>query len=166
MQYTLSDGFLYYKQLVEKEDFMALFKSDDRFVWYESITESQSQFRYAEGKWSIKQIIGHITDHERIMTYRMLRFSRKDETLLPGYDQDLLVTNSRFDEIPWAKLLEDFRNVRQASLSLIKNFSVEQLQLTGKAWKYTLTVEEFIMATIGHEMHHFSVLKERYFPQE
>ena len=127
-----------------------------------SISEEKSTYRYAEGKWSIKQIVGHMTDHERIMIYRTLRFSRKDETLLPGYDQDVLVNNSRFDEQTYNDLLDDFKNVRRATLSFIKSLSDAQLELKGKAWKYELTVEEFLKATIGHELHHIKVLKDRY----
>lgn len=164
MKYNIADGFPFYAEIVENEDYLALFKSANRFDVYKLVTEEQSNYRYAEGKWSLKQIIGHITDHERIMMYRILRFTRKDPTLLPGYDQDLLVDNSRFDEISWQDLLEDFQNVRNASLSFIKSLSPAQLLLTGKARKYEMTVEEFLKATIGHEMHHFGVLEEKYLP--
>ena len=88
-------------------------------------------FRYAPDKWSIKQIIGHITDHERIMTYRALRFSRQDTTPLPGYDQNLLVENSRFDELSWKQLVQDLKNVRLATNSLIAGLSELQLRWIG-----------------------------------
>ena len=164
MRHQVSDGFPYYAELTENDDFVELFKSNTFFDFYRSISEEKSKTRYAEGKWSLKQIIGHITDHERIMTYRTLRFSRKDDTPLSGYDQDVMVNNSRFDELSWADLVEDLQNVRNATLSFIKGLSPGQLQLTGKAWKYELTVEMFLRATIGHEMHHFNVLQERYLP--
>jgi hypothetical protein len=162
MALTVSDGFPYYISLVDGKDYKKLFQSDDNFNVLASLSEKQSQYRYAEGKWSIKQIIGHITDHERIMTYRALRFSRKDDTLLPGYDQDLLVNNSRFDELPWELLQRDLKNVRQSTLSFIESLSPDQLRLKGKAWKFELTVEEFLKATIGHEAHHWKVFRERY----
>lgn len=164
MRYNISDGFPFYAELTENQNLVDLFKSNTFFDFYRSISEEKSKTRYAEGKWSLKQIIGHITDHERIMTYRTLRFSRKDDTQLSGYDQDVMVNNSRFDELLWADLVEDLQNVRKASLSFIKGLSAEQLQLKGKAWKYELTVEEFLRATIGHEMHHFNVIQERYAP--
>jgi uncharacterized damage-inducible protein DinB len=162
MTLTVADGFPYYASLVGEQDFRKLFQSTQNMNVLDSITEEKSTYRYAEGKWSIKQIVGHMTDHERIMSYRILRFSRKDDTLLPGYDQDVLVNNSRFDELSYADLMEDFKNVRRATQSLIKSFSPEQLKLTGKAWKYVMTVEEFLKATIGHELHHMNVLRERY----
>jgi uncharacterized damage-inducible protein DinB len=159
---TVADGFPYYISLVGSSDLNDLFRSDANFKLLSSLSQDQVTYRYAPGKWSIKQIIGHMTDHERIMTYRALRFSRKDTTPLSGYDQDVLVDNSRFNELDVKDLLKDFKNVRQATLSLMDSFSKEQWVLTGKAWKYTLTVEEFLKATIGHEMHHMNVLREKY----
>ncbi len=164
MKYQVSDGFPYYIELTEGQDLIALFQSEAHLQFFKSISEAQSTTRYAEGKWSIKQILGHIIDHERIMTYRTLRFSRTDQTELPGYDQDVMVDNGRFDDQSWADIVEDYQNVRKATLSFIKSLSAEQLQYTGKAWKYVLTVEDFLRATIGHEIHHINVLKERYLP--
>lgn len=162
MQYSVNDGFPYYVELTGGQDYKQLFSSTATFNMLGSLTEEQAGFRYAPGKWSIKQIVGHIADHERIMTYRALRFSRKDQTLLPGYDQNLLVDNSRFDELPFTELLKDLVNVRAATNSFINCLSAQQSLLTGTAWKYELTVEEFLRATIGHELHHVAVLKEKY----
>ena len=162
MKYSINDGFSYYIELLGDRDYQQLFVSKQHIDLFRSLTEEQTAHRYASGKWSIKQIIGHITDHERIMTYRALRFSRKDETLLPGYEQNLLVENSRFDELSFDELMNDLKNVRAATNSFINALSESQLSLTGKAWKYELTVEEFLKATIGHQLHHIAVLKERY----
>ena len=162
MKYTVKDGFPYYVELTEGKDYKQLFTSTAIFDLLYSIGEEKSCYRYAENKWSIKQIAGHITDHERIMTYRALRFSRKDETLLPGYDQNLLVDNSRFDELKFDELINDFKNVRAATNSFINTLSDAQLQLRGVAWIYELTVEDFMKATIGHELHHVAVLKDKY----
>jgi len=162
MQYSVNDGFPYYIELLGNRDYKQLFSSTETFGLLGSITEEQAGYRYAPGKWSIKQIIGHITDHERIMTYRALRFSRNDQTLLPGYDQNLFVDNSRFDELTIQELVQDLANVRAASNSFINGLSEQQLLLKGTAWKYELTVEEFLKATIGHELHHIAILKEKY----
>jgi uncharacterized damage-inducible protein DinB len=162
MKYAINDGFPYYIQIIGDKDYTQLFVSKENINLLKSLSDEQAAYRYAPGKWSIKQIIGHITDHERIMTYRALRFSRKDKTAVPGYDQDTFVDNSRFDEQPVSQLVTDFENVRNASVSFMRSLSKEQLMLTGTAWKYELTVEEFLKATIGHEVHHMEVLKQQY----
>ena len=162
MQYTVQDGFPYYIELLGDLNYRQLFSSQENVALLESISEEQACYRYAPGKWSIKQIVGHINDHERIMTYRALRFSRKDATQLPGYDQNLFVVNSRFDELNLQQLISDLKNVRAATNSFIDSLSKEQLKLKGFAWKYELTVEEFLKATVGHEIHHISIFKDRY----
>ena len=96
------------------------------------------------------------------MTYRALRFSRKDLTLLPNYDQNLFVDNSRFNELSLHQLITDFKNVKAATNSFIDSLSVSQLNLKGSAWKYELTVAEFLKATVGHEKHHIAIIKNRY----
>jgi uncharacterized damage-inducible protein DinB len=166
MNYTLQDGFPYYIELLGSKDYRLFFSSQDNFALLNGISEEQATYRYAADKWSIKQIVGHITDHERIMTYRELRFSRKDTTLLPGYDQNLFVDNSRFDELSFQQLVTDFKNVRTATNSFINSLSDAQLRLKGAAWKNELTVEEFLKATIGHEIHHIDIIKENYLKNE
>ena len=155
MNLTVSDGFPYYIALTGSENITHLFSAQENFKLLSSLTNEQVNYRYAPGKWSIKQIVGH-------MSYRALRFSRKDTTQLPGYDQDLLVTNSRFDELDFNDLLNDFKNVRRATISLMNSFSSTQLQLKGLAWKFEITVEETLRATIGHELHHMHVIREKY----
>ena len=164
MRYSINDGFPYYIELLGDRDYIQLFNSKESLNLLTSLTDEQAAYRYAPDKWSIKQIIGHITDHERIMTYRALRFSRRDKTPLPGYDQNTFVDNSRFDELSISQLTTDFVNVRNASVSFINSLSKAQLALTGTAWKYELPVESFLKATIGHELHHMNVLKQLYAP--
>ena len=162
MKYSVQDGFPYYIELLGSADYRQLFSSKENFALLETIDEEKVTYRYAPNKWSIKQIIGHIADHERIMTYRALRFSRKDTTQLPGYDQNLFVDNSRFDELSLQHLVTDLKNVRKATNSFIDSLSEEQLSLKGFAWKYELTVEDFLKATIGHEIHHINIIKDKY----
>ena len=162
MKYTVADGFPYYIAITDGANLTDLFHDEADFKLLSSLNDQQAGYRYAPGKWSIRQIIEHITDHERIMTYRALRFSRKDDTPLPGYDQDLLVANGRADQLSLSDLMEDLENVRKATISFMKNLSAEQLQRKGKAWKFELTVEEFLRATIGHQLHHMDVIREKY----
>jgi uncharacterized damage-inducible protein DinB len=162
MKYSINDGFPYYIELLGDTNYRQLILAKEAITLLGPLTEEKASYRYAVDKWSIKQIIGHMTDHERIMTYRALRFSRKDKTALPGYDQNLFVDNSRFDEQPASQLIQDFENVRNATISFLNSLSTEQLALTGTAWKYELTVEEFLKATIGHELHHIAIIKQKY----
>ena len=166
MKYTVQDGFPYYIELSGNTDYRQLFSSCENVLVLDAISEERSNYRYAPGKWNIKQIVGHMADHERIMIYRILRFSRKDATQLPGYDQDLLVNNSRFEETSFQLLLADFKNVRKATISFLNTLSEAQLKLKGVAWKYELTVEEFLKATAGHELHHINIIKERYLQKQ
>ena len=162
MELVPSSGFPYYISLVSSSDLKLAFAAQENIHLLSSLTNEQAEFRYAPGKWSLKQILGHITDHERIMTYRALRFSRKDTTQLPGYDQELFVANSRFEELEYKQLLEDFINVRQATRSLINTLSVEQFKLKGFAWKFEISVEDLLKAALGHESHHVKIINELY----
>jgi uncharacterized damage-inducible protein DinB len=162
MTLTPASGFPYYISLTKDLDYTSLFLSRANFDLLESISEQQSSHRYAIGKWSIKQIVGHMADHERIMIYRALRFSRKDSTELPGYDQNPYVANARFDDILFTDLVQDFRNVRTASISFLTMLSEEQLAYKGTASRIEISVEDLLKATAGHEIHHMRVLKERY----
>ena len=122
MKFTVQDGFPYYIELLGKADYRELFLSQENFTFLETISDEQAINRYAPNKWSIKQIIGHMTDHERIMTYRTLRFSRRDTTQLSGYDQNLLVDNSRFDELTLQQLITDFKTVRKSTIPIGNRF--------------------------------------------
>lgn len=164
MIHNVADGFPYYIELTEGKELKGLFASNETIEFFRSLTEDQGNIRYAPGKWTIKQLLGHITDHERIMSYRAFRFSRKDETVLSGYDQNLLVDNSRSNELPLSYLVADFEKVRAATNSFIASLLPEQLSLKGTAWKFTLSVEDFLRATIGHELHHMNIIKEKYLP--
>ena len=162
MALTRSSGFPYYISLLGDQDYTALFLSRANFDWLESISEQQSTYRYAVGKWSIKQIVGHMADHERIMIYRALRFSRKDSVELPGYDQNPYVENARFDDILFTDLVQDFRNVRTSSISFMMMLSDDQLACKGIASRTEVSVEDLLKATVGHELHHMKVLQEKY----
>ena len=119
-------------------------------------------YRYASGKWSIKQIVGHITDHERIKMFRAFQLSRKEEVQLWGYDQNSLVNNSRFDELTLPQLLTDYCNVREASQSFIDTLSEDQFIIKGWARQHEVSLEDFLKSIIGHELHHLNIIKERY----
>lgn len=162
MKYTPKDGFPYYYELVQDKDLNQLFFSTDTFMFLQSIGKEKAAHRYAPNKWSIKQIVGHIADHERIKMFRAFQLSRKQEVQLWGYDQESLVNNSRFDELSLQQLINDLLHVRQASQSFIGTLSEHQLQLMGQAKHHTITLKDFLKSIIGHEVHHINIVKDRY----
>lgn len=162
MKYSPEDGFPYYFDFVKDMDYKSLFTSSSTLKFLNSITEEKATYRYAANKWSIKQIVGHITDHERIKIYRAFLMSRKESIQLWGYDQNFLVDNSRFEELTFQQLVTDFANVRKASASFVDTLSKSQLGIKGMAGRYEITLQDFLKSIIGHEMHHINIVKERY----
>jgi uncharacterized damage-inducible protein DinB len=162
MNYKPEDGFPYYFDLVKEDDVRLLYSSLSTFTFLNSINEETSARRYAPGKWSIKQIVGHITDHERIKIFRAFQLSRNEKVQLWGYDQNFLVDNSRFDELTLSQLVNDYLNVRKASSSFIDTLSESQLRIKGSARQYEITLKDFLKSIIGHEIHHVNIIKEKY----
>ncbi|MCE7991649.1 MAG: DinB family protein [Roseivirga sp.] len=162
MSYTPEDGFPYYLDLVKDIDCQSLFTSTSTFDLLSSLTEEQGSYRYAADKWSIKQVVGHITDHERIKIPRAFFTSRGQSIELWGYDQNSLVANSRFNELTLKELVTDYMNVRKASASFVGSLSDSQLRIRGQARQYEVSLEDFLRSIIGHETHHINIIKERY----
>ncbi|MFL1897432.1 DinB family protein [Aquimarina sp. 2-A2] len=162
MKYKPEDGFLYYFDFVKKMDCKFLFSSLSTSVFLGSISEKKAFYRYEPTKWCIKQIVGHITDHERIMIFRAFLMSRKELVELWGYDQNVLVDNSRFEELTLKDLVAYFINVRKASISFIETLSDNQLKIKGLARHCEITLEDFLKSIIGHEIHHINIIKEKY----
>jgi uncharacterized damage-inducible protein DinB len=127
-----------------------------------SLPVEKENYRYAEGKWSVKELLGHIIDGERIFTYRALRFARNDKTELPGFDQDAYIENADFDGRTMRSLLEEFLAVRDASITLFKNLTAEELSHKGTANGKEVTVNAIQYIVAGHELHHMNILRERY----
>ncbi|MEP2447177.1 MAG: DinB family protein [Balneola sp.] len=163
MKHTAKDGFPYYFDLVKDDDLSTLFSSLSTFTFLESISEEKAAYRYAPDKWSIKQIVGHITDHEKIKMFRAFQLSRNEKVQLWGYDQNFLVNNSRFEELTMQQLISDFKKVRMSSISFIDTLSKNQLEIKGRAKQYEVTLEDLLKSIIGHEIHHINIIKERYY---
>ncbi len=127
-------------------------------------SERDGSFRYAPGKWTVKEVLGHITDTERIYAYRALRFARADHTPLPGFEGDDYVRSGAFGDRTLASLAEEFGAVRSASISLFRSLKEEAWSRRGIADKKEMTVRALAFITAGHQMHHRIILEERYFP--
>jgi DinB superfamily len=119
---------------------------------------------YAPGKWTIKDMLQHIIDTERIFTYRALRFARNDSTVLPGFEEDDFANAAQATARPLEDLLAELTTMRQSSLQLFGSFTDEMLQRTGKAFKSDISVLALGFTLVGHQIHHLNVLAERYYP--
>ena len=118
--------------------------------------------RYAPGKWSVKEVLGHLADVERIFGYRLLRIARGDATPLPGFDENTYVPAGRFDERPLRGLLADFRAVRMSSLALVEGLPSAAWSARGAASGYAITARALAYILVGHVAHHLGVLRDRY----
>lgn len=119
-------------------------------------------YRYAEGKWTIKDIIQHLIDSERIFAYRALRFSRGDETALPGFEENMYADNAYGDDRSINDLLTEMSALRHANIMMFKSFKAEDMLRKGIASGYTVSVRAFGFLIIGHQNHHMKIFKERY----
>lgn len=128
---------------------------------FSNLSNEQGLYAYAPGKWTVKQALGHMIDTERTFAYRALVFSR-NHIELPGFDQDVYVNNTDFNNQDIKALAEEFKLLRQANLYMIKAFSDEQLARTGIASNHLFTVAAFVFMMAGHERHHLNIFKERY----
>lgn len=135
------------------------------------LSSEQAHFRYAPEKWTIKEVIGHITDTERIMGYRLLCISRGEQVMLPGYDDNVYVKKGNFNRFSIQELLEQLAIVRQNTVTLLKSLDDETLLQRGNANGTEVTVRAIAFIITGHELHHRNLIKDRYmssdsFPEE
>lgn len=127
-----------------------------------SLPEEKLTYRYAEGKWTIKEILVHIIDDERIYAYRALRFARNDKTELPGFEQDDYAVHSGANERDIKDILKEFASVRHATISLFDGFNREALLRVGVADGKVMSVRAAAYHIAGHEMRHINIINERY----
>lgn len=127
-----------------------------------TMPEDKLEYRYADGKWTIKEVIQHIIDAERIFAYRALRIARQDQTPLPGFEENDYVPASFANDRSRAELLSDYKAVREATISLFDSFTDRMLLQIGTASNSPISVRALGFITIGHENHHCQVIKERY----
>ncbi|MDB5036088.1 MAG: Squalene-hopene cyclase [Chlorobi bacterium] len=135
---------------------------DETTAFFAGISESEAMHRYAPEKWSIKEVLGHMIDGERIFGYRVLRFSRSDATPIEGFDQNEYVRNGAFDRIPLSDLVEEFTLLRRANIHLFRHLDDEGWKREGVASGYPVSVRALARIIAGHEIHHREVIRERY----
>ena len=158
--------FARYVDLVPEGDVLDLLRRqvDETASLVGTLSDRESEHRYAEGKWSIKEVIGHVSDTERVFVYRALCFARGETAGLPGFDENEYARHSNAGSRPMGELLAELRTVRAATLSFFSGLSEEALLLRGTANRREYSVRSVAYIIAGHERHHTGIIRERYLP--
>lgn len=153
-----------YIDLVRDKDILFTLEEQMNFTYAFLLTidEKKADYAYAEGKWTIKEIIGHLIDAERVFTYRATRFARKDKTDLPGFEENDYVANANFESRTLADLAEELLMLRKSNMYLFNSFTKEILSRTGTANGGEISVEAILYIIAGHQKHHMKVINDRY----
>ncbi len=163
------DYALYYEKyvaLVPSGDFLEILRSQlqELIQLLSPLSEQQAEFRYAPGKWSIKEVIGHVSDAERIFAYRLLRIARGDQTPLASFEQDGYITNGNFSARILPDLLQEFSAVREATICLIRSLDDAAWLRRGTASQKEVSVLALAFIIAGHDRHHRIILEKHYLP--
>lgn len=134
----------------------------ETLTFLRGIPESKLDFRYAPGKWSIREIVGHLSDGERVFQYRAWRFSRADTTPVPGFEENDYVANAPFARVSMSDLIAEFEDLRRASIHLFENLDAEAMTRRGTANNAEISVRAIGFVLAGHVIHHMRVIRERY----
>lgn len=153
-----------YVALINDDDIVAALgrQLDTTIAVLRGLSEAQGHHAYEPGKWSIKELLGHIIDTERIFAYRALRIARGDQTPLPGFEQDDYITHANFNAATLADLVTEFELVRRSNLALFKQLNDEAWLRRGMASDNPVSVRALAYIIAGHEVHHLNILRSRY----
>ena len=162
--FQIPEFFAGYIGLTANEELISLLEKNESetLELYTSIPDDKLNYRYASNKWSIKEVMQHITDTERIMAYRALRLSRGDQTPLPGFEQDDYVNNLKIDHLCKNDIIEEWKTVRTSTILLFRNLDPLLLDYEGIASGNKVNVELVGRIIAGHTRHHLIILRERY----
>ena len=157
-----------YINLVNENDLDQAFQKHqtDLIAALSQISVDKWDYRYAEGKWTIKEVVQHIIDAERIFCYRALCFARKDAASLPGFDENTYATASKADKRTKEDLVDELQSVQRSSVQLFRSFDEEQLHEAGIANGKSVYVKAIGYIIVGHALHHKNILLERYLQQK
>lgn len=155
-----------YINLVEGNDCLAAMTTqrEEALLFLRTISEEKSTHRYAADKWSIRQVLNHLNDTERVFIMRALWFARGFDTPLPSFEQEIAVTGADADRLSWAALVDEFDHVRRASIDFFRNLTDEAWARRGIASGNSFTVQSLGFMVPGHVTHHLRILRERYLP--
>lgn len=155
-----------YLDLIPSENWLEeLKKTGEQTVeLYAQLSEEQSSFAYAEGKWTLKELLLHLSDTERVFQYRILAFLRSDQNELPGFDEELYASQSFANERTVSSLLEEYQLIRKSSQVLLETAHLSALKNVGTANGNQISAETIGKLIVGHNVHHLNIIKERYWP--
>lgn len=131
---------------------------------YEALTEQTAEYAYAEGKWSLKQLLGHMVDSERIFGYRALAISRGETQSLPGFDENQYMEQAGYENQSLADVLAQYQTTRAATIALVKSFTLTQGNAIGLANGHKISARALCWMIAGHEKHHLGIIQARYLP--
>lgn len=153
-----------YLDLIPSENWLEeLKKTGEQTVeLYAQLSEEQSSFAYAEGKWTMKELLLHLSDTERVFQYRILAFLRSDQNELPGFDEELYASQSFANERTVSSLLEEYQLIRKSSQVLLEAAHLSALKNVGTANGNQISAETIGKLIVGHNVHHLNIIKERY----
>ncbi len=153
-----------YIKLVDEQDVLEAFNQQQRILneFFDNISEEKYGYAYAPGKWTLKELLQHVIDTERIFSYRALAISRKETASLPSFDENLYAENSFANNRSWQSLLEELKVVRLSTILLYNSFTTEMLQQSGVASDKPFIVNALGFMTVGHLYHHKNVIESRY----
>jgi uncharacterized damage-inducible protein DinB len=153
-----------YLKLVPEGDIVGTLAAqlESSLPFYRGISEEKSLHRYSQGKWSIRQVLNHISDTERVMLFRAYWFARSFDSALPGMDQDVAAAAAHADDFSWESHIGEFRTVRAATLSLLRNLPEAAWSARGMASGNPVSTRALVHIIAGHQLHHEAILRERY----
>lgn len=135
---------------------------EDTVALLHGLSDAQAKSRYAPEKWSVKEVVGHLSDSERVFGYRVLRFARNDQTPLSGFEQNDYVREAAFDDQRLSDLASEFEHVRRANLHLLRGLSAEAWDRRGEANGNPVSVRALAYIIAGHELHHVEIIRTKY----
>jgi len=157
----------YYSKYIERvssDDIVAVLATqlEETIDLLSDISEEQSLYRYASDKWSMRELLGHVSDTERVFTFRALWFARGFQDPLPSYEQEVAVAAAESDKVSWASHIDEFRAIRSATVAFFGNLPAEAWLRNGIASDNSVTVRAIAYIVAGHASHHLAILRERY----
>ena len=154
-----------YVDTIESENILETLREQKEKTtsFFEGVPDEKANYVYAEGKWTVKEVLGHMIDSERVFVFRALSFARGEEQPLPGFDENTYVPAGKFGDRSLQSLIDEYASVRQATLTFFNNLRDEDWTKTGIANNGNFTVNSLAYIIAGHNEHHLKILAERYF---